>query len=650
MANLLKHKSMFWDLSWSDRLLVSQTMGSATGILMVLLFVLLLSRAPRHYLNFRHLGLLIACGFCWNLSGLFLSILGHVWNNEPAHHGAQLHLVALSTISAAILPPGLVILWRPRLRDSWLSKPWLLWVTTLVSAILTPFCLFSLYGWIPSVPFNPMEWMTYHIAVTAIAGAVAFLRGPSPSPSTVVYSLATAGGACLMAIVGPANRFLHPTPENYFWMTLCKQDGGLLMILGCFFLFGTFRFAHVFVKQGLRILFAAIAAPVLWVILAAAHSEGAKGFLLPSAILAVVLLLFPLVDRLINLLVDRWLLRHPDYATVIRRTWDGINPLDSEDEILRTVSAAVCSTLALEECRIISAEKVTTIGGFALTEGEIRELCDNTAGIHVLVPVRCGSDIRWAMALRQHSCHTNLLSVEIHFLLTMASQLGSRLEALQFEQERLERQKREARLHSEIIQAELKALRAQINPHFLFNSLNAIAELIVADPQRAEEMTLRLAKVFRYVLRNSDRQLASVQEEMEFLRSYLGIEEARFGGRLRISFHVDQDVQPDPIPSLLLQPLVENAIKHGLAPKVGQGHLAISARREGAFLRLAVEDDGLGPPPKPALESYKRPSSGLGLRNVADRLKTLYNGRADMSFEGEPMRGSRVTILIPRET
>jgi two-component system LytT family sensor kinase len=212
--------------------------------------------------------------------------------------------------------------------------------------------------------------------------------------------------------------------------------------------------------------------------------------------------------------------------------------------------------------------------------------------------------------------------------------------------EKMERQGREATLRQLAAQAELKALRAQINPHFLFNSLNTIADLIVTDPEKAEAMTVLLAKVFRHVLMLSDQQFSRVAEEMEFLRTYLGIEQVRFGPRLTVSMEIDPTVSEAPIPSLILQPLVENAIKHGLAPKVGDGHISISAALQGEFVRLAVEDNGVGvkaPPPEspPA-------GSGLGLRIIADRLGTLYAGRASLDVQPAESRGSRVTILIPR--
>jgi two-component system LytT family sensor kinase len=154
-------------------------------------------------------------------------------------------------------------------------------------------------------------------------------------------------------------------------------------------------------------------------------------------------------------------------------------------------------------------------------------------------------------------------------------------------------------------------------------------------------MTLRLASVFRHVLAHSSRPLTTVRDEIEFLRAYLYIEEARFGDRLRVEIAVDDAVQGDAVPSLILQPLVENALKHGLGPKPGPGRLSISARVEGGFLRLRVEDDGIG-------FGARRESPGVGLTNVAERLATLYQDRASLEMEAREGGGCRVTVLIPR--
>ena len=153
-------------------------------------------------------------------------------------------------------------------------------------------------------------------------------------------------------------------------------------------------------------------------------------------------------------------------------------------------------------------------------------------------------------------------------------------------------------------------------------------------------MTLRLAEVFRHVLDHSSRPLTSIRDEIDFLRTYLYIEEVRFGDRLQVRIDVPQELESSQIPSLILQPLVENALKHGLGPKPGPGHLTITVRADGDHLYMTVEDDGMG--------LAERQSKGLGLANVAERLQTLYQDRGGVTLGPREGGGSIATVTIPR--
>jgi two-component system LytT family sensor kinase len=137
--------------------------------------------------------------------------------------------------------------------------------------------------------------------------------------------------------------------------------------------------------------------------------------------------------------------------------------------------------------------------------------------------------------------------------------------------------------------------------------------------------------------------MTAVSEEIAFLRTYLRIEEVRFGARLSVRMDMDPSVSSANVPSLILQPVVENAIKHGLAPKIGPGHLHIRAARDGRFVKLEVVDDGVG------FATSENERRGVGLKIIAERLKTLYQAGASLEFESAKTLGSRVTILIPLE-
>ncbi len=190
------------------------------------------------------------------------------------------------------------------------------------------------------------------------------------------------------------------------------------------------------------------------------------------------------------------------------------------------------------------------------------------------------------------------------------------------------------------VEAQLTALRAQLDPHFLFNTLNALAELAHQDAALTERLILRLSELLRRSLSGSEQHWATLAEELDFLAAYLDIHHALMRDRLRIEIEVDDTLGSERVPRLLLQPLVENAIRHGLAPKRDGGTVRVSARRDGDQLRLSVSDDGVG---------GRAPlREGIGLGNLRRRLDVLYRGAADLQVEGLTGRGFQVRVTLPR--
>lgn len=202
-----------------------------------------------------------------------------------------------------------------------------------------------------------------------------------------------------------------------------------------------------------------------------------------------------------------------------------------------------------------------------------------------------------------------------------------------------EREAHASRLAAQLAEARLGALRMQLNPHFLFNSLNAIAVLVRDQNTRdASRMLELLGGVLRQVLHGEKRQEITLEEELRFIEQYLAIEQVRFSDRLRVSFVVDDTLLDVAVPGFVLQPLVENALRHGVAKKRSAGALEIGARREGTLLTLWVRDDG------PGLEPTSR--EGVGLTNTRERLRTLYGDEAELVLSGDA-GGTVATIRIP---
>ena len=195
----------------------------------------------------------------------------------------------------------------------------------------------------------------------------------------------------------------------------------------------------------------------------------------------------------------------------------------------------------------------------------------------------------------------------------------------------------EARAH----EARLAALRLQLQPHFLFNALNAVSTLVAEGrPAEANRMLARLSDFLRATLDRRDAVEVSLSDEIAFTRQYLEIEEVRFGDRLTVDFHVDPAARSALVPPMILQPLVENAVRHAIVPRVEGGAIGIVATRENEFLRLGVDDDGPGVP-------LREGRPGLGLANTRQRLEELYAGRAELSLGQSARGGLTVSLRLP---
>jgi two-component system LytT family sensor kinase len=198
-------------------------------------------------------------------------------------------------------------------------------------------------------------------------------------------------------------------------------------------------------------------------------------------------------------------------------------------------------------------------------------------------------------------------------------------------------------------QAELSFLRAQISPHFVYNALTAIESFVRTDPDRARELLVGFADFTRYSFRNQG-QFVTMAEEIHLVDTYLDLERARFGDRLNITLRVAPEVLGVVLPPLILQPIVENAVRHGLWPLERRGHLRISIADADSAARICIEDDGVGAPPdhvRRVLAGTDR-GGGVGLHNVDERLRAVFGDDNGLTIETAPGSGTKVTIYIPK--
>src|SRR5207302_10924030 len=198
-----------------------------------------------------------------------------------------------------------------------------------------------------------------------------------------------------------------------------------------------------------------------------------------------------------------------------------------------------------------------------------------------------------------------------------------------------------------LLHARMEALQNQINPHFLFNTLNSVSSLVRFDPDTARELIIKLANILRRLLHSSDA-FVPLREELEFIDDYLDIEVVRFG---RDKLHVVKELDPASldvmVPSMILQPLVENSIKHGLASKVEGGSIYLRSRLSDSKLVIEVEDDGVGMSARPPLGSGNWRGMGIGMANISERLQVLYGDTARMTIDSHEGKGTLVRVRLP---
>jgi two-component system, LytTR family, sensor kinase len=239
--------------------------------------------------------------------------------------------------------------------------------------------------------------------------------------------------------------------------------------------------------------------------------------------------------------------------------------------------------------------------------------------------------------LAVHYCVMNLLM----YWLVVLGHLG-----WDYYQRLRERDVQTAELQRELVEAKLDALRMQLNPHFLFNTLHAVSALIHEDPEAADRVVARLSELLRLSLDQSKPQEVPLHEELAFLDRYLEIEQTRFADRLKVQKQVSPDVERALVPYLILQPLVENAIRHGIEPREDQGNVIIGARRSNGMLELRVTDNGAGLANQPAASARE----GIGLSNTRSRLRHLYGENYRLELASAAGGGLEARIDIPYRT
>jgi signal transduction histidine kinase len=420
------------------------------------------------------------------------------------------------------------------------------------------------------------------------------------------------------------------------------QSLPLLFLFAGTYFDNRFEFFDLFIKRGMAFLitlvfltayFALVPPRLAHLPLAWASPWVHALTLLPAA------LALPAIYHATSRWLDNvWLGRQFSGAEAVKHFLEGIQSATEEASLVREAESR------LKE--IFHAEAQVLLGD---REDAFRQeppgSCMRSEEAGLEVPIGRGAGRVGAIRLGRRTTQIPFFSQDVEVLGSLAEVFASMLQNVRLQRRRLEQEQREQVLSLHASRSELKALRAQINPHFLFNALNAIAGLIPKDPGRADRAVEQLAEVFRYTLRRSEHDWARLEEEMDAVQAYLDLEQARFGARLQCRIHVDPAARDARIPTLAVQTLVENAVKHGVAAIRGTGRIEVEALRLSDCLEIRVLDNGPGFPEERAASVEPSGASGFGLRNVRERLIGYFGDKAALRIGRDAERGMTVVSL-----
>jgi signal transduction histidine kinase len=526
-----------------------------------------------------------------------------------------------------------------------------------------------------------MLWPAYAVALTLPAGALMVLLGKSVSAANELAMKAISSGLSLMFVwaaiysIALISRH-HPkaTDQRKRWSRLSLLGMfGLMALLFVFllavnalgglalpslhftgdlveiaakslplvFMFvGTyyenrFRFFDLLVKRGLAMMIALVGL-TLWFAVALPmltrtfERQWAAPWIYAIALLPVVLGIRWGYARLSTVLDRHWLGRRFTTVEAVKHFLSGLRSATTESQLVERAQAELAG--------IFGARAAVHIGPGPFEPGfEVHQETEISSSHGVLG--------RFLMGPRQSE--GPYFSEDVALLASLADVFASVLDNLHLQERKLEQEQRARELSLHASRSELKALRAQINPHFLFNALNSIAGLIHREPAMADRTIEQLADVFRYALRGAESEWAILDDELDFVRAYLEVERARFGERLHTAICIEDGARGARIPTMIVQTLVENAVKHGVAAVRGQASVLVSAREASGQLVVSVTDNGPGFDVA-STQAAPRAQGGYGLVNIRQRLEGYFGSSAALVVERSGAPGlTTVSLSLP---
>jgi signal transduction histidine kinase len=486
---------------------------------------------------------------------------------------------------------------------------------------------------VPAVP--AMRLLTYTFVAMVVPVALVTRQQPGGRRALSVAAL----GAFAVSALHLTQ--LH-TGNDPWVVELAGHHASLPLALAILYQEYRFAFADLFLKRALVILVLVAAAFAALAALDPLSATGPTTLLVGSrdvsllvTLWVITALAYPWLNGSVGWFVDRVVLQRQDYGALRRtvaarlREFDDVKPL--LDDICRLLAPVFGGVQpAWRELR--SSPGLDSGALVSRTDGGVSILIPTADAPQYLVRSPILTDGR------------RLLSDDISTLEIIGVAVARRIDAIRLTRERWDRELREQEMSKLATEAELRALRAQVNPHFLFNALTTLGYLIQTAPPRALETLMRLTALLRGVLK-SDGELTTLGHELDLIQAYLDVESARFEDRLDVRIIVPRVLRTVRFPPMLLQPIVENAVKHGVSPQRDGARIGISAEVEhGKCLCVSVRDTGAGATEPVLARGRER---GLGLRNVERRLAAQYGNAASLTVESAPGLGTLVEIRLP---
>ncbi len=436
---------------------------------------------------------------------------------------------------------------------------------------------------------------------------------------------------------------------NASLIEIVGHHSSLPLVLAILYQDYRFAFADLFLKRAMSLLLLAVFALGLYVFVAepllkmrdenGLLTSVAVGGLLGLWILTA--LVYTNLRRFVIWFVDKVILNRADYNTLRNEIAQTLAVHEHAEETLDAVSRKLALALTAES---VAWNKINERGYVSHSHELVIELDRKTEdAAHVFIPT--AESPYYEFVIGNLRGGRRLFSDDVAMLESVAVMTARRLDALRVTHERCEQDLREKEIGKLATEAQLKALRSQINPHFLFNALTTIGYLIKTSPERALETLMRLTELLRGVLKTTN-EFVTLGEELKLIESYLEIEKARFEERLRVKIDVEPELHSQRLPSLLIQPIVENAIKHGIAPLRSGGEVSIAAKLEKDFLIIKIEDTGAG---VSEIELARNRSCSVGLNNVEQRLRSHFGTLSSLTIESSSGKGATVRLRFPTQ-